>query len=216
MMSAPNITPTPTRKHLPKTNRQMFSPQEDQHLCLLVSLCGQHWKLIAQEMNGRTTRQCRERYQNYLAPGLRCDPWTEDEDHLLEKLVSEHGFKWAALSKFFDHRSDVNVKNRWAALHGRNSPEARELRKLQRKAALEALKAQGTGNFQFYQPPTTSMVPPQYSQNQTVQESQSNELNTNTDPVTTSTIPITPADSFEIENFDFSECCWSLPEFEEW
>jgi hypothetical protein len=99
----------------------MFSADEDSRLRSLVSQFGDtDWKRIASQMPGRTTRQCRERYKNYLSPDLSPRPWTQLEDDILAQKVIELGHKWAQMTGFFTGRSDVSLKNRWAALHGRS------------------------------------------------------------------------------------------------
>jgi hypothetical protein len=75
-----------------------------------------NWNQIARMMPGRTARQVRERYKNYLSPRLNNSSWTETEDELLRQKFAEHGPRWAVLKNFFPGRTDVNVKNRWATL----------------------------------------------------------------------------------------------------
>ena len=99
-----------------KSSRQMFTPKEDKQLIELVKEYGdRNWRDISKKMENRTTRQCRERYRNYLSPNLTNGPWTAEEDLLLEQKYVELGPKWAAISQFFKNRSDVNIKNRWAS-----------------------------------------------------------------------------------------------------
>lgn len=99
-----------------KSSRQMFTPKEDKQLLELVKEYGdRNWRVISKKMENRTTRQCRERYRNYLSPNLTNGPWTAEEDLLLEQKYVELGPKWAAISQFFKNRSDVNIKNRWAS-----------------------------------------------------------------------------------------------------
>ena len=100
-----------------KTVRVKFTHEEDQRLIELVKQYGEKsWKKIASIMKTRTTRQCRERYINYLNPALLNGPWSEEEDKLLIEKVKEMGPKWAQIVKFFKARSDVNIKNRYAML----------------------------------------------------------------------------------------------------
>jgi hypothetical protein len=84
---------------------------------LVVSLVAQHgtdrWDRIASGMEGRTSRQCRERWKSFLAPGHVNGPWSELEDNLLLALYKQHGPRWAFITRFFNGRSDYNVKNRW-------------------------------------------------------------------------------------------------------
>jgi hypothetical protein len=66
------------------TPRLKFSIFEDMKLIQLVKKLGtKSWKKIAQEMGTRTTRQCRERYTNYLDPSINNIPWSRDDDEML-------------------------------------------------------------------------------------------------------------------------------------
>lgn len=44
-----------------------------------------HWGLIGSKLNGRTGKQCRERWHNQLDPTIRKDPWTREEEDVLLK-----------------------------------------------------------------------------------------------------------------------------------
>ena len=97
--------------------RHYFSSQEDALLMELVSRYGtKAWKTIASEMPGRTTRQCRERYQQYLSPQISKRPWTDEEDQTLAAMVTKHGPAWSLISMSFDQRTPVSLKNRWISL----------------------------------------------------------------------------------------------------
>ena len=100
-----------------KSLRQKFSADEDKRKVELVSVYGNHsWKKIATLMEGRNTRQCRERYINYLSPNLINGPWTSQEDRFLIDKVKQFGQSWSKIVKYFPTRSDVNIKNRYALL----------------------------------------------------------------------------------------------------
>lgn len=97
-----------------KTIRRKFSPEEDEKLRLLVEKQGpKKWDQIAKEMPGRTGRQCRDRYKNYLVPGFFNGQWSEEEDKLLLEMYLQYGSQWSKLSKFFKNRSANSLKNRW-------------------------------------------------------------------------------------------------------
>jgi hypothetical protein len=101
--------------------RHKFLKTEDDLLRSLVERYGEtNWNLISSFMNRRNARQCRERYKNYLSPIFRNTPWTGAEDQLLVQKVQEIGQRWSVIAKLFEGRSDVNVKNRWAAIQTRN------------------------------------------------------------------------------------------------
>lgn len=104
--------------------RHKFSKQEDETLRRIVMQHGEgNWGTIAACMKNRTARQCRERYKNYLSPRIKNEPWTQEEEQLLERKFAELGPKWAKIALFFESRSDVNVKNHWAAMVNRQHRE---------------------------------------------------------------------------------------------
>lgn len=108
---------TPIMNKKTALGRQMFSPYEDVQLKFLVSQIGSgNWKAIASHMQGRTPRQCRERYRNYLAPDITNGPWTREEDSYLQSLYEQFGPKWSSIAKHFRNRSEVNIKNRWTSI----------------------------------------------------------------------------------------------------
>lgn len=97
--------------------RSKFTVQEDEQLKSVVNAFpSPPWSQIALMFPGKTARQVRDRYQNYLSPELNHLPWTEAEDNLLREKFVAHGPRWTVLRQFFGNRSDVSIKNRWAAL----------------------------------------------------------------------------------------------------
>ena len=101
-----------------RSKRQMFSLEEDKILSEQVRKHGERdWSIIASKLPGRTARQCRERFKNYLSPNVTHVPWKAEEDNLLRKLVEEIGPKWTKLVEYFPKRTDVLIKNRWSKLH---------------------------------------------------------------------------------------------------
>ncbi|KAK8887792.1 hypothetical protein M9Y10_038849 [Tritrichomonas musculus] len=100
-----------------KMSRSKFTPQEDATLKELVAKYGStKWSEIAMKLPNRTGRQCRERWKNYLAPGIQNGPWSQEEDALLVQKVKELGTMWSKMVQFFPGRTDVNLKNRWVTL----------------------------------------------------------------------------------------------------
>lgn len=94
-----------------------FTPEEDKRLVSLIKQYGSNdWIHISELMKTRNPRQCRERWNNYLNPNLRDDPWTIEEDKLLVDKYREFGTHWAKIAKFFVHRSDNSIRNRWQLL----------------------------------------------------------------------------------------------------
>ena len=96
------------------SSRKKFSFEEDELLKQLVNKFGlKKWKLIAQKLPGRTGRQCRDRYMNYLNPGFFHGQWSKNEDELLLAKYIELGPKWSQIKKFFNNRNANSIKNRW-------------------------------------------------------------------------------------------------------
>lgn len=91
-----------------------FTEEEDAKLLQLVMQHGtKDWIHISQMMETRNPRQCRERWNNYVNPALRTDPWSAEEDMLLDQKFAEFGPRWNKISKFFKNRSDNSIRNRW-------------------------------------------------------------------------------------------------------
>lgn len=94
-----------------------FSEEEDSRLRELVERHGENsWIEIASLMPGRNSRQCRERWLNYLSPHLNTKAWTSEEDSLLLEKQKELGTSWVRISKYFEGRTDQMCKNRFFLL----------------------------------------------------------------------------------------------------
>jgi len=94
--------------------RHLFTKMEDELLLRLVTEnSGAKWKLIATHFEGRTPRQCRDRYNHYLSPDISNSKWTQEEEQQLKDLVKIHGTKWSIISTLVKGRSPNNLKNRW-------------------------------------------------------------------------------------------------------
>lgn len=100
-----------------KKVKRLFSKEEDDLIRALVTKHGEKsWRFVSSQLHGRTARQCRERWKNYLCPTVLNLPWSADEDNRLLELVDEFGPQWARIAGVFGSRTDVNVKNRWVLL----------------------------------------------------------------------------------------------------
>ena len=102
-----------------KINRR-FSIQEDKKLTALVSIYGENsWPLIASKMEHRNSRQCKDRWCQYLSPEANKTPWTEEEEERLKVLVIELNGKWIEIAKHFNGRADAQIRNKWKTLQRR-------------------------------------------------------------------------------------------------
>ena len=95
--------------------RVKWCEEDDRLLIQLVSECGHNWPLIATKMEGRTSKQVKERWTNQLDPAISTDPWTAEDDQLLVELIRELGHSWCEISRRMRGRTESMVKNRFHA-----------------------------------------------------------------------------------------------------
>jgi len=108
-------------------SRRPWSNEEDESVVHLVHELGtKKWSQIAAQLNGRTGKQCRERWHNQLDPEIKKHNWTPEEESMLVEAHRKFGNKWAKIAACLPGRTDNAIKNHW------NSALRRELRKLNR------------------------------------------------------------------------------------
>ncbi len=108
-------TPEEAKKTMSRT---IWNKLEDSGLLEVIkSHESENWVAIASELCKRlpdchkSAKQCRERYRNYLNPGLVTRRWAKEEKSLLLVLHHSFGTQWGHISSFFQGRSDVSLKN---------------------------------------------------------------------------------------------------------
>ena len=94
--------------------RKKFSSEEDE-IIKLIFLNNENKKFedYSSLLKGRSKRQCKERFNNYLNPNLKELIWTIDDDLKLLDKINQFGNKWSLISEYFPGRSINNIKNRW-------------------------------------------------------------------------------------------------------
>jgi hypothetical protein len=107
-----------------KSCKVRWGAEEDRLLVQSIETHGTlNWTLVADNIPGRTGKQCRERWVNQLNPQLKFEVWTPEEDSCLMSLVALHGRHWSLITKFLAGRSVNSTKNRFTFLikHGSGS-----------------------------------------------------------------------------------------------
>lgn len=75
-----------------------------------------NWTSISKTIEGRTAKQCRERWRCNLDPGINKNEWTPEEDLMIMNLQRELGNRWALLAKSLPGRTENSIKTRFRSL----------------------------------------------------------------------------------------------------
>ena len=103
-----------------------WSKEEDFFLHQWVQEHGtEKWADAAEVIKGRSAKQIRERWNNILDPGLKKDTWGEKEEKLLFELYLKFGSKWAKIKKFFEGRTENQIKNRFFSTLRKSATETK-------------------------------------------------------------------------------------------
>ena len=100
----------------PTIKKGKWTKEEDTILKQFISENGSgNWKKVRPFLEGRTTKQIRERYINHLSSGSSFK-WNEENDKfLLEKYII-YGSSWVIISKQIKGTTENMVKNRFYSL----------------------------------------------------------------------------------------------------
>ena len=81
--------------------KNRWSAGEDSMLAQLVETCNStrtKWTKLSCQMENRTPKQCRKRYNNSLKPDGKKGQWTREEDENIIRMQAEFGNKWSKIS----------------------------------------------------------------------------------------------------------------------
>jgi hypothetical protein len=112
--TAPQISGRWEKVLNPRLIKGGWTREEDEVILRFVEDYGaKDWAKLARLINGRTGKQCRERFKNHLDPEVMHESWTPEEDRRLIELHNELGNQWTRIASFMCGRTDNSIKNRW-------------------------------------------------------------------------------------------------------
>ncbi|KAL7228307.1 hypothetical protein ACSBR2_007090 [Camellia fascicularis] len=117
------------RKKVESKRRRMqqWAPEEDRLLVQLVKEYGEKkWSHIAQMLNGRMGKQCRERSHIHLRPDIKKDIWSEEEEMKLSEVHRQIDNKWAVIAREMPGRTENTIKNHWNAAKRRRFSKCKD------------------------------------------------------------------------------------------
>jgi hypothetical protein len=97
-----------------ESKKRIFTEEEDaiiRHYYEDLNI--KDWKIISTYLKNRTSKNCRDRYQNYLDPKIMNKPFSLEDEELLIELVAKYGKKWKTIASQMNNRSADSVKNKW-------------------------------------------------------------------------------------------------------
>ncbi|TKY63283.1 Transcription factor AS1 [Spatholobus suberectus] len=114
--------------------RQRWRAEED---ALLRSYVKQHgpreWNLVSQRMNtplNRDAKSCLERWKNYLKPGIKKGPLTEEEQRLVIRLQAKYGNKWKKIAAEVPGRTAKRLGKWWEVFKEKQQREKKEINRI--------------------------------------------------------------------------------------
>jgi len=91
-----------------------WTTEEDKQLLNWIKINGPcKWSKCSNIIQGRSGKQCRERWFNTLNPNVKKGNWSPEEEYNIFLLYEKFGSKWSKIASFFEGRTENSIKNRF-------------------------------------------------------------------------------------------------------
>lgn len=112
MSTVTNIT-TPNEEPRKPIKRHRLTADEKATVLKLYEEMGVGcWDKVQEVLHLKSKRTAREHFYKFILTDSK-KPFTQEEDDLIIEKVNELGTRWSQIAKFFDNRSDINIRNRY-------------------------------------------------------------------------------------------------------
>mmetsp|Transcript_19281 Transcript_19281/g.24522 ORF Transcript_19281/g.24522 Transcript_19281/m.24522 type:complete len:692 (-) Transcript_19281:399-2474(-) len=93
-----------------------WTEEEDEQLRKVVKAGFKNWGEVALKIQGRTPKQCRERWSCNLDPSISREKWSPEEDRRLMEAQEKLGNKWSKIGAYLPGRTENAIKTRAKSL----------------------------------------------------------------------------------------------------